>query len=449
MYVFEKVLIASRGEGAVRVARSCRRLGIETVGVFVDSERSAPHVEACDSAIRLGEDPFSYQTPELLLAALQESQADAVHPAYATLLHGAALASLIEEEGKRYVGPSSLRFAPAVDRLFVREMAKKTGVRMLDASERPIMEPNDALEDVDRIGYPVVVKPAVGLGDPVMVHDAQDVAALADALLAFGELDEIGGVYLETALERPRIVEVQVLCDGEHAVALGDREVSLRRGERRALCESPAPALDQLHESEAVRGALWDISVEIATQIACEGLTAARFLIDADGVFYFVGYSVGLSAEHAMTDLCIGLDLVELQLRLACAEPNLIDELSKKTEPTGASFCARIDSALDPRTGCAFESKVESARWPPAPQGKVRIDSGVGVGSAVGPEYDPLVATVTTYATTRHAALLMLDRVLAEIHLAPLVTNQRLLRHALNHESVRAGQYDAGLIERL
>jgi acetyl/propionyl-CoA carboxylase alpha subunit len=445
--MFERILIANRGEVAARVARTCRRLGIETVGVHVTREAEAVHVEACDESVSLGDDAAAYRDVRTLVEAAKQVGAHAVHPGYGLLADEPEFAQAIEAEGLIFVGPAAERFEHARNRLAVRAVAEEAGVRVLPAGTGAIREPNEALAEVDDVGYPVVVKPIRGVGEPAALPVAPDVAALNEALTSMEPLDEHGGAYLERWIDRARHVEVQLVFDGEEALVLGDREVSLRKGDRRVLCESPAPALDQLHHRDAVRGALWDASVEIAQRLGCRGLASCHFLLDADGVFHFVHFTPGLQVEHPTAEMCTGIDLVEIQLRLAAGE-EMPQELWK-VEATGASLQARVDASMDPRTGRPFESRVEMARWPPAPQGKVRIETGIKVGSLIETAHDPLVATVTTYAPNRHDALLMLDRILAEIHLHPLVTNLRLLRKALNHTSLQAGQYDDGFLERI
>ncbi len=444
--MFERILIANRGEVAARVARTCRRLGIETVGLHTDHESGAPHVEACDESVRL-EDASAYVSVTQIVTAAREARVVAVHPGYGLARDEIALARALAEAEIAYVGPAADRLEAMRDRLAVREIAASLGVRVLAGSEAAILDPNAALADVDRIGYPVVVKPVRGYGEPDGLPVAHDVAALSEALESLAPLDERGGAYLERWLDRARHVEVQLVADGNEAQVLADREVSLRKGPQRLLAEAPARALDELHDGEALRGAIWDASCDIATALGCVGVASCHFLVDSDGTFYFVGISPGLGVEHTTTEMCTGLDLVELSIALAHGDP--IPAEAWHAEPTGCAFLARVDASLDPRTGRPFESSVETTRWPPAPQGKVRIETGIKVGSLVQADHEPMLASVTTYAPTRHDALLMLDRILAEIHLGPVVTNLRLLRKALNHESVRAGQYDDGLIERI
>lgn len=445
--MFERILIANRGEVAVRVARTCRRLGIETVALHTEQEANALHVEACDEGVSLGVDLAAYVDVECLVEAAVAAKVQAVHPGYGLARDEASFARALAEVGIAYVGPSGDTLEALADRIAVRDVAAQLGVRVLPGSERPVLEPNVALADVDRVGYPVVLKPVAGHGEPDDVPIAQDVVELNETLERFGALDQHGGVYLEPWIERARHVEVQLVVEGEDALVLGDREVSLRKGARRLVAESPARAVEQLYRAEAVRGAIWDASADVARALGCQGLATCHFILDADGIFYFLAVTPGLTLEHSTTEMCCGLDLVELAIRIAAGE-SMPDE-AVRAEPTGCAFLARVDASTDPRTGQPFESRVDVARWPPAPQGKVRIETGVKIGSVVQPEHDPLTASVTTYAPTRHDALLMLDRILAEIHLSPVVTNVRLLRKALNHESVRAGQYDDGLVDRI
>lgn len=445
--LFDRILIANRGEVALRVARTCRRLGVDTVAVHVAPDAGAPHVEACDEAVEIGDDPRAYRNGVALLKIAQEKEVQAIHPGYGLLADEPVFAGEVEAAGLVFVGPAAERFEAARSRIAVRQQAIEAGVRVLPGSERPIMSSDDALEDIARLEYPVQVKPVRGVGEPKEARVAHDVAALADALDALGDLEEHGGAYLERHVDRARHVEVQLVFDGTESLVIGDRDVSLRKDGRRVLAESPAVALDQLHHGDAKRGALWDASNEIAARLGCRGLASCRFVIDADGAFYFVGFTPGLQVEHATIEMCAGIDLVEVQLHLATGEEIPPDLL--KVESTGAALQARIDAACDPETGRPFDSAVTVARWPPAPPGKVRIESGVKMGSPVSSAYDPTVATVTTYAPNRHDAMLMLDRILAEIHLNPLVTNQRLLRKALNHESLQAGQYDEDFLDRI
>lgn len=444
--MFERILVANRGEVAARVARTCRRLGIETVGIHTSAEEGAVHVEACDASFPVGDAPEAYLDIEAVVRIARQVGAHAVHPGYGALCDNRRLASAVEAEGLVFLGSGSGRFDASRDRMAVLRVAQEAGIRVREGSERPILEPNEALVDVDRIGYPVVVKPVNGFGRPPNARVAEDVAQLSDALSALGDLEATGGTYVEARPERDRHVEVQVVFDGIDVHVLGDRDVSLHRNGRRVLTEAPATALDQLFDHEAVRGALWDAASEVTARLGCPGIAACEFAVDADSLVAFTGFVPGLQMGHTVTEMCTGLDLVELQLLLSTGErlPSRI----LRIEPNGSAVQARIDASVDPATGLPFASRIDQVRWPPAPQGKVRIEAGVRPGMTMHPAYDPTVATVTTYGPGRLDAVLTLDRILAEIDLRPLVSNVRLLRRALNHESLRAGQYDEDFLER-
>lgn len=432
--MFERILIACRGEVGARVARTCRRLGLDTVAVHVAGEQDEVHVEACDEAIEIGSEAVAYADPDLLVAAAAHANVGAVHTGYGLGLDEARLARALADREIAYVGAHYERLEASFDLLRVRAAADDAGVRVI-AAEGPLTDAAAVGAAIDALGAPVVLRPARCAREPDEILLASEPIALAEPHVA------------ERYLERPRHVEVQLLSDGQDAVVLGDWECSLRKGHHRVAAEAPARALDALPQRDAVRGAVWDASIEITTRLGLAGLVTCHYLLDADGVFFFVGARAGLQEEHVLTEMCTALDLVELQLRVASGEGMPPEAL--RAEPTGAAFQARVDASADPRTGRPFESRVDAARWPPAPPGKVRLEAGVKNGSAIAQAHDPLIATVTTYAPTRHDALLMLDRIIAEIHLAPLVTNLRLLRKALNHESLRAGQYDEGLLDRI
>jgi acetyl/propionyl-CoA carboxylase alpha subunit len=445
--MFERILIANRGEVATRVARTCRRLGLETVAVFTADEAGALHVEACDEGVLIGEEPSAHLDVEKIARAARASGVQAVHPGYGLERDEVALARALEEVGIVLIGPPAAKIEALADRMAVRDLAAALGVRVLPGSEQAFVDPNDALAEVDRLGYPVTLHERLGFAGSLPVSVASDAYELSEAIRELGPLDRVGGAFLATWVERARYVEVQLVATADDVLVVGDLELSLRRGPRPLIAESPARAIDQLRHGAALRGAMWDAASEIVRATGCAGLVSCRFAIDGDGTFFFVGLALGLRVEHPVVEMCCGLDLVELAVRVAAGEA--MPPEAMRAEPSGCAFSARIDAATDPRTGQPFDARVEAARWPPAPQGKVRIETGVKAGSYVCASHDPLLASVTTYAPTRHDALLMLDRILSETHLAPVVTNVRLLRKALNHESVRAGQYDEGLIDRI
>lgn len=446
--MFEKILIANRGEVAARVARTCRRIGADTVAVYADGEEDAAHVQACDDAVRVGPAPVaeSYASVPALIAAARAKGCQAIHPGYGLLEGDPMLARACELAGIAYIGAPPELLVLLRDRVSVRNAAIDAGLRVLPGSERPIREPDQLRADAEATGFPIVMKPAFGLGEPHLLPVIASASEL-DAAIASTEWDG-SAFYAERFVDRPRHVEVQIVGDGKgSAVAVGDVEVSVRKDHRRVLAESPAPAIDQLHRGDAVRSAIWAAAIDLALSISFRGVGSAHFLLDARGSFFFLGFHPVLQPEHAAIEMCANLDLVEAQVRLALGE-DLPREIANAA-PTGHAVQARIEAATDPRDGRPFPGKTDDVRWPPGPTGKVRIETGVQPRSRIAPDHDPLVASVTTYAPTRHEAVLTLDRIVAETRIAPLITNLRLLRRALNHESFRASQLDEGFLDRV
>jgi acetyl/propionyl-CoA carboxylase alpha subunit len=446
--MFNKILVGNRGEVAARVARTCRRIGADTVAVHADGEEDAVHVQACDASVRVGPAALrdSYGSVSALIEAARATSCSALHPGYGLFDDDPELARACEKAGIVYVGNPPEVTVLLRDRVSLRRAAREAGLRILPGSERPIREPDELRADAEQIGYPLVLKPAFGTSESsplALLASAKDL----EAFLARAEWDGTA-LYAERHVDRPRHVEVQVVGDGTGEVAVvGDREISVRKNHRRVLAESPAPAIDALRHGDAVRSAIWAAALDLTLYLRFRGVGAVHFLLDAGGSFFFLLFHPVLQPEHAVNEACANVDLVEAQVRLAGGEP-LPPEV-RVAEPTGHAVQARIEAAIDPRDGRPFSGRVDDVRWPPAPTGRVRIETGIQARSKVQPDHDPLVASVTTYAPTRHEAILTLDRIIAETSISPLVTNLRLLRRVLNHESFRAGQVDEGFLDRV
>lgn len=438
--MFERILIANRGEVAARVARTCGRIGADTVALYEPGEEHAVHVQACDEAVAI--EPGTYRDPVAIVAAALAARCTAIHPG-GLFDADPSLASLGARHGIAVVGPSPDAIALYRDRPAVRAAAIEAGLRVLAGSDDVLRSADEVRAAAAELSYPMVLKPAYGAGEPATLDVAEDADAL-ERLLSSHE--EPLALYLEEHVDRPRHVEIVIVGDGKDVALLGDHECSVRKDHRRVVAEAPAPAIDALHRGAAVRAAMWGAATDLATFFGLRGALTLHFLLDAAGRFYFLGLRPGLGTEHALIEMRAEVDLVEAEVRLAAGEA-LPDELLR-AEATGHAVQARIEAALDPRDQRPFPGRVEDIRWPPAPAGKVRIEVGVHVGGRITPEHDPLLATVTTFAPTRHEAVLLLDRVVAETRIGPLVSNLRLVRRALNHESFRASQVDEGFLDR-
>jgi 3-methylcrotonyl-CoA carboxylase alpha subunit len=446
-------LIANRGAIAVRIARTCERLGIATVAVYSEVEEDSLHKQTCDEAVCVGPARVqdSYLNQAAILQAAKQTGAQAIHPGYGLLSENPGFVRAVEAAGLCFIGPSAECIELFGDKVRAKALARMAGVRVIPGSDEALSDLGEAAVEADRIGYPVLVKAAGGGGGIGMqiVHHAEELQKALEvcanrARAAFGD----DRVYIERYLERPRHVEVQVLGDRHGAlVALGERECSIQRRHQKVIEESPAPALVFGRNAEERRTALFDSALRIAQEAGYYNAGTAEFILDAEGRAYFMEWNPRLQVEHAVTEMCTGLDLVELQLRVAAGEPLPPEAL--RSEPRGHAMEARI-YAEDPANGFIPKpGEVKTLRWPPLAPGSLRIETGIAPGSKVTHHYDPMVAKVVTFGATRHQAILTLDRVLAETEIEPLVTNIDFLRSVLAHDSFRAGQYDTDFVERM
>jgi acetyl/propionyl-CoA carboxylase alpha subunit len=451
--MFKKLLIANRGEIAARVARTAKRLGMETVAVYSDVERDAVHCLACDESFLLGPAPLSesYANVDAIMRAAVSAGADAIHPGYGLLSESDALARAAQAANIAFIGPPPEIIARMLNRLEARKLAIDAGVRVLPGTDTEITGLSDAIERASDLGYPVIVK-TVRAGRkalPITVHQEDELEAALNTVSSEGQ--RVYGdarVYLERAARRPRLVEVQILADDHGEVlAVGERECSVQRGSLRLVDESPAPALSGSGQGDRTREAIWDAAVRIGKEAEYRGAGSVEFLLDENREPYFLELRPRLSVAHGITEMCTGIDLVEAQLEVAAGRP--VPAEVARAMPSGHALevrlCAEhINRGFAPATG-----EVTEVRWPNASPGRMRIEATVQPGSRVTEDYDPDLAKIITHAPTRHAAVLMMDRVLAECAVTPLPTNAAFLRRILGHEGFRAGQYDVSLVEQV
>jgi len=439
--VIGPVLIANRGEIAVRVARTAHALGLGTAGVFTDADAGAPHVDAVDVAVRVP----SYLDGAALLAAARTGGARAVHPGYGFLSENAAFAAAVTEAGLTWIGPPAAAIELMGDKARAKRLARAAGVPVV-----PGVEGDDVGVDAIRAfggeqGFPVVIKAVAGGGGKGMrvVHGPDEVepaldAARREARAAFGD----DRVLVERYLERPRHIEVQVLADRHGAVVhLGERECSLQRRHQKVVEEAPSPVVDA--ERRARMGAA---AVALAEACGYEGAGTVEFVAPADGgEFFFLEMNTRLQVEHPVTELVYGVDLVEQQLRVAAGEPLRLQQAA--LQPSGHAVEARL-YAEDPANG--FLPAVGTLRrWRPPEGPGVRVDAGIREGQEIGTEYDPMLAKVIAHGEDRPTALRRLDRALAGLELLGVATNAAFTRALLARDDVRAGEQDTGLLERV
>jgi biotin carboxylase len=315
--MFERILIANRGEIAARLARTLRRLGADTVAVCVPGEETTVHVQACDTHVVLSSSaPDPYRDVAAIVRAAKDSGCQAVHAGYGLFDRGPELARAVERAGLVHVGPLPELVVLLRDRAALRTAAEEAGLRVLAASSRALAAPGEdewaqALRDESgQLGFPLVIKPAYGVQEPATLTVIDDAEGLEGWINQRTKDDEGDAVVLERWVERPRHVEVYVVGDGTDVVAIGDVETSVRKDHRRVIAESPAPAIDCLHRGAAVRSAVWAASLDLARDLSLRGVAAVHFLFDASGHFHFVGMRPGLAPEHALLEMCTSVDLV-------------------------------------------------------------------------------------------------------------------------------------------
>ncbi|MGD8861231.1 MAG: biotin carboxylase N-terminal domain-containing protein [Myxococcales bacterium] len=451
--MFEKLLIATGGEFALRIARTCERVGVTTIAVHGPRDADAPHVEPCDEAVSLesGGNDDPYADSAAIIAAARASGAQAVHPGDGPLAHEASFAKEVASAGLTFIGPGPDVLERLQGRQASREIARQAGVRALPSAIVTTSDVAALRELADEVGYPLRVEAATpseptGGGAGPIADDEDELEGAVHAALTRLEGNGIT-LMLEHHLDSPRRLEVELLADAEgECVALGERECSVLRPGSVLLAESPAPALEALYHGELKRRILWDSAIRTAKEGGYVNAATAVFLMDAGGNFFFDRMVPHLQLQHVAIEQCTGLDLVELQLRIAASEP--LPSEARNVSPAGHAIEARL-VAEDPKRD--FESSpgtIEALRWPTVAPGALRVETAATPGASISADR-PLVASMTTYAPTRHQALLTLDRVLAETVVAPCRTNLSLLREILADEAFRAGQYDIGLVARL
>ena len=459
---FEKVLVANRGEIARRVIRTCKRLGIRTVAVHSEADAGAPHVTDADEAVCIGPAAAkdSYLDVDAVVGAIRSSGAQAVHPGYGFLSEKPAFARAVAAAGAVFVGPRPEVLEAFGDKMKARQVALAVGTKPVPGTDEPIVI--DSAEGVAHargvagaVGYPVIVK-AVGGGGGIGMQVVQAADGLERALKTCSDRGRAAfadaRVFLERYVERPRHIEVQVMCDRHGAAyALGERECSVQRRHQKVIEETPSPAsFFGGEEGESRRRGLFEAALRVMRHVGYEGAGTCEFIADAAGELYFLEVNARLQVEHVVTEMVTGLDLVELQLRVASGEA--LPDLSKVAR-TGHAVEARV-YAEDPSKGFIPKpGSIAELVWGggegEAQSRRLRIEAGVRAGSQVTPYYDPMVAKVIAWGETREAALATLDGALGETVLGPCVTNLSFLRKVLADDAFRAGEYDTKLAEAI
>jgi len=446
--MFQKVLIANRGEIALRIIGACKELGVATVAVHSEPDRDALHVQAADESVCIGPAAASgsYLNIAALVAAAEITGADAVHPGYGFLAENAHFAEILTDVGLTWIGPSPHAIRSMGDKSVAKETVAKAGVPTVPGSPGPLESVEDALTLADRIGYPVLLKAVAGGGGRGMRVAGSDRELAAAFELATTEAERAfgnGSVYLEKYLAEPRHIEIQVFGDLRgRVVHLGERECSLQRRHQKILEEAPSPAL-----IPELRRRMGEAAVAAARAVDYAGAGTIEFLLDADGSFYFMEMNTRIQVEHPVTEMVTGFDLVKEQIRVAAGEP-----LSFGEPHEGSGFASRGHAiefrinAEDPVTFAPSPGTVTTLHLPGGPG--VRVDTAAYAGWKIPPYYDSLIAKLVVHGRDREEAIMRGRRALELFIVEGVKTTIPLHRRLLDEPDFRAGRFSTKWLER-
>ncbi len=443
--MFKKVLIANRGEIALRVIRACKELGLLTVAVYSEADRECLHVRFAEDDVCIGRAPSrdSYLNIPRIIAAAEITGADAIHPGYGFLAENAEFAEIVQASNITFIGPTPDQIRQMGDKATARGIVQKLKIPTVPGSPGPLESLEEGLAIAEQIGFPVVIKAAGGGGgkgmrvaaDPEVFPQAYTLAR-QEALAAFGS-DQ---VYLEKYLARPRHIEIQVMGDTHGKVMhLCERDCSVQRRHQKLIEEAPSPAVDQ-----TLREDIGEAAVKAAEAISYVGAGTVEFLLDEDGAFYFMEMNTRIQVEHPVTEMCTNFDLVKEQIRVAAGEPLSI--IMNGNRLRGHAIECRVN-AEDPARNFQPSPGLITAYHPPGGPG-VRVDTHIYAGYTVPPYYDSLLAKVIVHGNTREEALARMRQALDSFIIEGVTTTIPFLSRVMRHPDFVAGKVDTKFLER-
>jgi acetyl-CoA carboxylase biotin carboxylase subunit len=443
--MFKKILIANRGEIAVRVIRACVEMSIVTVAVYSDADRGALHVRMADEAVHIGPSPSrdSYLLIDTIIRAAKRTAADAIHPGYGFLAENAAFAQACADAGITFIGPSPKAIALMGSKVESRRAVSRFGVPMVPGTVDPVERDDEARSVAASVGYPIMLKASAGGGGKglrLVRSESELTEALrttrAEAMAAFGD----SAVYIEKFVDKPRHIEIQVFADTHgNAVYLGERECTIQRRHQKVIEECPSPIMDA-----DLRARMGKAALEVVRAAEYTNAGTVEFLVDRDRQFYFLEMNTRLQVEHAVTEMVTGIDLVKEQIRVADGEK--LGFSQDNVSMNGSAIECRI-YAEDPDNN--FFPSPGTIRLLQTPSGPgIRDDSGVYEGWTVPIDYDPLISKLVAWAPTRKDALDRMQRALREYRVEGIQTNLNFFTEVLNDSDFRNGRFDTGYIEK-
>lgn len=443
--MFSKVLIANRGEIAVRIIRACRELGIRTVAVYSEADREAMHTELADEAVCIGPSKASesYLNKQQILSAAVLTKAEAIHPGFGFLSENSQFAEMCEACHITFIGPKSQTIDEMGNKIHARQLMKKAGVPVIPGSDGAIVDVKQALDIANQVGYPVMLKAAAGGGGKgirKVLSEAELPGAFAsaqqEAKAAFGN-DEM---YLEKIIYPARHIEVQILGDKYgHVLHFGERDCSLQRNNQKVLEESPSVVI-----SETNREKLGKIAVKAAKAVSYENAGTIEFLMDLAGQFYFMEMNTRIQVEHPITEMVTGIDLVKKQIEVAAGEKLTIKQEDIKLR--GHAIECRINAENPAFHFAPAPGKIENLILPSGGMG-LRVDSAMYSGYVIPPFYDSMIAKIIVHGQSRFEALMKMQRALGELVTDGVTTNAEFQMDLISHPNVIAGDYDTSFLQ--
>ena len=444
--MFTKILIANRGEIALRIIRACKEMGIQTVVVYSTADRDAAYLKLADQAICIGDAPplDSYLNIPRIISAAEVADVQAIHPGYGFLAENAHFAEVCRSCKIEFIGPPVAAMAAVGDKVECKRLARRAKVPTVPGSEGAVDDEKVALKLAEQIGYPVIIKAAAGGGGRGMRVAHNDVSLRAGLKAAQAEAENAfknSTVYLEKYIEHGRHVEVQVLADAHgNAVHLWERDCSVQRRHQKLIEESPSPAL-----SPKIRDELCASAVRLVKASGYQNAGTVEFLVDSTQRYYLLEVNARIQVEHPVTEMVTGIDLIKEQIRIAAGLPLSVKH--KDIKQTGHAIECRLNAEDPARNFTPQPGTITELRMPGGPG--VRVDSHVYAGYRIPPNYDSMIGKLIVHAPTRIEAIARMKRALSEFHIAPIRTTVPLHLQILDNQNFLAGTVDTGFVERV
>lgn len=443
--MFSKILIANRGEIALRIIRACRELNVKTVAVYSSADRNSLHVRFADEAVCIGPaaSPASYLNIPAIIAAAEITDVDAIHPGYGFLAENAHFAEVCASCNIKFIGPSPESIRLMGDKVQARETMRKIGVPLTPGCKGVIKDAQEALAMAKKLGYPVIIKAAAGGGGKGMRVCHNDVTLKSSFGMAQQEAEANfgnGQLYIEKYIVEPRHIEFQILADEYNNVLhLGERDCSIQRRHQKLIEESPSPALNS-----KLRKKMGEVAVKAAKAANYHGVGTIEFLLNANGEFYFMEMNTRIQVEHPVTEMVTGMDLIKEQIAIAAGKKIKLKQ--DQIQLRGAAIECRINAEDPEKNFIPSPGKIEQLNLPGGPG--VRVDTHIYPGYTISPYYDSMVAKLIAYGPNRHDAIRTMHRALQEFHVSPIKTTIGLHSQILEHSLFIEGKVSTHFLEK-